>query len=177
MPSGLTILPIKILRITFFRNKFRIMKIRLTTFFAVLFVAFSFWAQQPIDEAGRSRILSEMRAYKHRLLAKELDLSKEQQNLFFPVYDEMDDRLMQINNETRDLEKAVKENADASDTEIEAAAAAVYSQKEREGKVESEYFEKFSEILTPRQLLGLKSAEKKFTQKLVRHHHKLQRQQ
>ena len=55
----------------------------------------------------------------------------------------------------------------------ESAASAVYSQKEREGKVEMEYYDKFKGILTPRQLLGLKSAEKRFTQQLVRYHRRL----
>ncbi len=130
-------------------------------------------AQTPLSENERERALTEMRAYKHQFIAKELNLSKEQQNGFFPVYDEMDDKLMQINLETRELERAVNENKEASDTEIEAAATAIFNQKEREGKIENEYFDKFKEVLTPRQLLLLKSAEKKFTQRLVRHHRRL----
>lgn len=128
--------------------------------------------QQPLNEADRSRVFSEMKTYKHRFLAKELKLDQEQQDKFFPVYDQMDEQLMQIASETRDLERAVNDNAEATDTEIEAAAAAVFSQKEKEGRIENEYFDKFKEILTPRQLLRLKSAEKKFTQKLVRQHHR-----
>ena len=85
----------------------------------------------------------------------------------------MDSKIMQINYETRELERSINEDKNASDTEIEAAAAAVFNQKEREGKIENEYFEKFKEVLTPRQLLRLKSAEKKFTQRLVRHHKRL----
>lgn len=130
-------------------------------------------AQQPKEDSGRDRIFTEIRAYKHDVLIKTLDLTKEQQREFFPVYDELDDKLIQINTETRDLERRVAADADASDTEIEAAAQAVYSQKEREGKVEKEYYDKFKDILTPRQLLNLKNAEKLFTQQLVRHHRRL----
>lgn len=130
-------------------------------------------AQQPKEDGGRDRIFTEIRAYKHDVLIKTLDLTKEQQREFFPVYDELDDKLIQINTETRDLERRVAADAGASDTEIEAAAQAVYSQKEREGKVEMEYYDKFKEILTPRQLLNLKNAEKLFTQQLVRHHRRL----
>ncbi len=49
----------------------------------------------------------------------------------------------------------------------------VYSQKQREGNLEMEYYEKFKSILTPRQLMGLRGAEKIFTQKLVRHHNRM----
>lgn len=89
----------------------------------------------------------------------------------------MDDQLQQIGAETRDLERNVLENVEASDTEVEAAAAAIYSQKQREGKVEAEYYEQFKEILSPRQLLKLKSAERKFTQQLVRQHRRSMRRQ
>ena len=134
-------------------------------------------AQQPLNEAERDRVFSEIRAYKHKLIAKELDLDTEQEKLFFPVYDKMDDQLQQIGAETRDLERNVLENVEASDTEVEAAAAAIYSQKQREGKVEAEYYEQFKEILSPRQLLKLKSAERKFTQQLVRQHRRSMRRQ
>ena len=130
-------------------------------------------AQAPLNENERERALAEMKAYKHDFIAKELNLDKEQQSEFFPIYDEMDSKIMQINYETRELERSINEDKNASDTEIEAAAAAVFNQKEREGKIENEYFEKFKEVLTPRQLLRLKSAEKKFTQRLVRHHKRL----
>ncbi len=133
--------------------------------------------QQTINDSERERIFTEMRNYKHRFLAKELDLDSDQQREFFPVYDSMDDRLQKISSETRELERTVADNEDATDTEIEAAAAAVYSQKLREGKIEEEYFEQFKAILTPRQLLRLRSAEKRFTQHLVRQHRRLLKQQ
>lgn len=138
----------------------------------ILMAAVSALAQSPerMDSAERERIFNEMRAYKHRFIAQELKLSKDQTAAFFPVYDEMDDRLQQIAAETRDLEKSVSRNAEATDTEIAAAAAAVYSQKQREGKVEAEYFDRYQQILSPRQLLSLKNAEKRFTQKLMRQH-------
>ncbi len=128
---------------------------------------------QQMDESRRDKIFNELRSYKHDVIAKELSLSKEQQKEFFAVYDEMDDKLMQISAETRDLERKVSDDKNASDTEIEAAAAAVYSQKEREAKIEMEYYDRFKEILSPRQLLRLKGAEKTFTQQLVKHHRRL----
>ena len=48
-------------------------------------------------------------------------------------------------------------------------------QKQKESVVEISYYEKFKEILTPRQLLKLKPAERRFTQWLARSHRKLLR--
>ena len=76
---------------------------------------------------------------------------------------------------SRELERRTIDTPDASDTELEAAAQAVFDLKQKEGRIEAEYFEKFKEILTPRQLLKLKSAERKFAQYLMRHHRRLSR--
>ncbi|MBO4942469.1 MAG: hypothetical protein J6C95_03450 [Muribaculaceae bacterium] len=137
-------------------------------------LAFSSYAQ-PVGKGGpdRDKFYQQLRPYLHEFLTKELDLSKEQARMFFPIYDQMDEEVQKIGNETRDLEKEVLKNKEATDTEIEAASQAIFAQKEKEGKIELEYYDKFKEILQPRQLLKLKSAERRFTQKLLRQHRKL----
>lgn len=140
----------------------------------LLSISLSAPAQTP-DDSGREKILDELRNYKHEFLARELGLSREQQRAFFTVYDEMDDRLMTINDETRELERTVFENEKCTDTEAEAAARAIFEQKQKEGNIELEYFDKFKTILTPKQLVKLKSTEKRFTQSLVRHHRRMTR--
>ena len=129
----------------------------------------------PMSDQERQQWLLELRNYKHEYLTRELDLTPQQQAEFFPVYDEMEDTLNRIATETRELEAKVAADADASDTEIEATARALFEQKSREGEVESTYFSKFKESLSPKQLLRLKNAERKFTLQLVRHHGKAKR--
>lgn len=143
-------------------------------FAAVVFAASAICATeaaaQQLNDEDRDRYINEIRTYKHDFLTRDLNLSREQQKEFFTLYDEMDEKLQQLNTETRDLERQVDTDSDASATEIEAAARAVFEQTVKEGNIELEYFEKFSKVLTPRQLLKLKSSEKKFTQLLVRQH-------
>lgn len=124
---------------------------------------------RPSDE-DMQRFRAEIRAYKHEFLTRELKLTQEQQREFFPVYDEMDDAVDAIARQTRDLEMQVRDKADATDVEIEAAARAMYEQKGAEGAEELKYFESFRRILEPRQLLMLKNAERKFTRELMRQH-------
>lgn len=126
--------------------------------------------REKLSLQNRKLWLSEMRNFKSEFLIKELSLTKEQQAEFLPVYEEMDDKLSQISSETRELEEKVITSDEASDTEIEAASRILFEQKSREGQIELEYYTKFKEVLTPRQLLRLKNAERKFTQQLVRHH-------
>lgn len=125
---------------------------------------------KPLTDEDRQRIRSEIRSYKHEFLARELEMSREQQREFFPVYDEMDEAVDRINFETRELERKVSQKADASEVEIEASARAVFSQKSAEGEVEKQYFDRFRQILSGKQLLRLRKAERKFTQRLMRHH-------
>lgn len=130
-------------------------------------------AQSALSENDRSRWLSEIREYKHEFLAKDLELTREQQRDFFPLYDSMEDEVERINSETRALESKVSESKEASDLEIENASRTIFEQKRAEGQVEMTYFDKFKEILSPRQLLRLKNAERRFTQQLVKHHRRV----
>lgn len=134
-------------------------------------------AQAPgIDKmkpAERAKFLAEVNAYKHQFLTKNLDLSEEQQKEFLPMYDSMQEEIEKVINETRDTEKRVSKDKDASDAEIDAATKAIFEQKLKEGNIENEYYQKFRTVLTPRQLLKLKNTERKFMQNLMRHHRRL----
>lgn len=127
------------------------------------------------DEVSRS--LNELRNYKRKVLISELDLTKEQQKKFFEAYDAMDRELMDIGNEVRERERRTIANAEASETECTETARALFDQRRREGEVELSYFERFAEVLTPRQLLKLKAADRKIAMNLARYHgrHKAQR--
>ncbi len=121
----------------------------------------------------RKEWFKELRQYKHDFLAKELDLTKEQEAKFFPMYDEMDNSIWKINHEVRGLERKIaKSDGKVSDLEYEKAAEAMYEMKGKEAAVEKQYFAKFKTVLTPKQLFQLKRAERKFTDKLMKEHSK-----
>ena len=126
-------------------------------------------AQPPVNQHDRARWIQEIRSYKHEFMAKELSLSKDQQRKFFPLYDQMEDEIERLNSETRELEIKA-DTPEATDLELQNAARTIFEQKRAEGQVEMTYFEKFKDILTPRQLLRLKCTERKFMQKLVNTH-------
>lgn len=147
-----------------------------TLFLLSLFCTVESVAQGPANPAERQRWISEIRSYKHEFISKELNLTREQENAFFPIYDEMEEQIEKLNNETRELERRVSEDENASDLELQNAARTIFELKRAEGQIEMTYFDKFSEILTPRQLVQLKPAERKFTQQLINSHHRARRQ-
>lgn len=139
-----------------------------------IFSALTLSAQNnQFSASDRQRWLSEIREYKHEFLIRDLNLSKEQQKEFFPLYDAMEDDIEKLNQETREIEIRMQDNPDASDLDIENNARTIFEQKRAEGQIEMTYFDKFKTVLTPRQLLKLKSAERKFTQQLVNHHRRM----
>ena len=127
-------------------------------------------AQMPVTDADRQRWLAEIRQYKHEFLIKELELTDEQQGPFCQLYDQMEDDIEQLNSQTRALQQQVEANDQATDLEVTNAARTIFELKRAEGQIEMTYFDRFAKILTPRQLLNLKAAERKFTQHLVNHH-------
>lgn len=152
------------------------MKKLASLFTLCLLIAFSIGAQPPtsaMSDEERGKALEELKPYQHKFIVKELQLDKEQEQAFFPVYDKMNQELMTVNSEARELERKAMANEEASDTELEAVAAAIYGQKAREGAIEEQYYTQFKNILTPRQLIGLKAAERRFTQYLLRHHRRI----
>lgn len=123
----------------------------------------------PQREASFSEWAKEMREYKHKFLAKELDLSREQQRKFFVLYDQMEDELDQLNDECRSLEEGIKSKGDeVTDDDYERASEKLFNIRTREGAVDLKYYDKFKEILTKRQLFQLKGAERKFTREMVK---------
>ena len=66
--------------------------------FLISLTSLSVYAQTPgRKDSDRERVLSEIRNYKHDILVKTLDLTKDQQREFFPIYDELEDRLQELN--------------------------------------------------------------------------------
>ncbi len=128
-------------------------------------------AQDTTDKAQRTKWMKEVRNYKYEFFIKEVGLSKEQQEKFFPEYEAMEKEIFAVNKEARDIEKKVSASTTpVSDTEYEAAALAMSKVKQKEGEIENEYFAKFEKILSEKQLFLLKRAENKFTQNILNHH-------
>lgn len=145
-----------------------VMLMKKTILFVVMIAALSCVAQN-----DRSQWMSELRQYKRSYFARELELSRDQEQKFFPLYEAMEDETRQIEEEARAMEKRVAEADDATDLEYEKTAEALFDAKVKQAGVERGYMEKFGPILTKKQLFMLKSVERKFNRDLMKQHQKL----
>ncbi len=130
-------------------------------------------AQLKSAENLRAKWFSELRQVKRNYFIKELDLDREQQNKFFPLYEEMEDKTFRIDDEARQMEQRIADAKDATDTEYEKTAEALYDADVQTAQIRREYMDKFKTILTRRQLFELKGVEKKFSREMMRQHHRL----
>ena len=116
---------------------------------------------------SRTKFATDMYQAKHEMIIEELGLTPSQQKQFMPLYEQMEREIYQVNRNARALASEVEKKANPSDRDYEIAASALSNTRMREGEIEAKYFEKFSKVLTKKQLFLLKQAEVKFTREMI----------
>lgn len=116
---------------------------------------------------GRTKFATDMYQAKHEMIIQEVGLTQTQQKQFMPLYEQMEREIYQVNRNARALAAEVEKKKNPSDRDYEAAASALSNTRVQEGEIEAKYFEKFSKILSKRQLFLLKMAEAKFTRQML----------
>ncbi len=119
------------------------------------------------SQNGRTKFASDMYQAKHEMIIQELGLTQTQQKQFMPLYEQMEREVYEVNRNARALAKEVENKKNPTDRDYEAAASALSNTRMREGEIEAKYFEKFSKILSKKQLFQLKQAEAKFTRQML----------
>lgn len=115
--------------------------------------------------------LDNVKDYKYEMLEREVQMTPEQVERFFPLYQEMEKKVFEANLEARRLEMQLSENFDtATDSDFRKAAQALSNVKVLEAEIEKEYFAQFDDILSDKQLFLLKRAETHFATDMLRHY-------
>lgn len=111
-----------------------------------------------------NNFISEVRNYKRSFIIKETQMTETQQKEFFPLYNEMEEKIYNTNREARKIEQEISSSQEDTDESTYSAAAEALSKvKEKEAEIENFYFEKFAKILTNKQMFLLKRAENRFS--------------
>ena len=119
-------------------------------------------------QGNRTKFATDMYQAKHEMIIEELGLTQTQQKQFMPLYEQMEREIYQVNRNARALAAEVEKKKNPSDRDYEVAASALSNTRMREGEIEAKYFEKFSKILSKKQLFLLKQAEGKFTREMLK---------
>ena len=121
---------------------------------------------------NRTKFATDMYQAKHEMIIQEVGLTMTQQKQFMPLYEQMEREIYEVNRNARALANEVEKKKNPSDRDYEAAASALSNTRMREGEIEAKYFEKFSKILSKKQLFQLKQTEAKFTREMLRNRKK-----
>ena len=134
---------------------------------ALTLLCSSLYATAKDKTHNRSQWTQEMLDYKHDFIAEQTEMTQAQREKFMPLYEAMEKEIFAVNRTAREQARKVSGSPKVSDQEYANAALAMSQVKVKEGEIEGRYFEKFSKILSKKQLFQLKQAEIKFTRQMI----------
>uniref|UniRef100_UPI00321635DE hypothetical protein n=1 Tax=uncultured Draconibacterium sp. TaxID=1573823 RepID=UPI00321635DE len=118
---------------------------------------------QPQGNKSPQNRWEKYRAEKVAFLTTNLDLSPEEAQKFWPVYNQMDKEKSEAQKKRHELEQKVREAGETlSDEEIIKLTRQFASNMEKEGALSSKYNEEFLKILPPQKVLELYKVEGEF---------------
>lgn len=132
---------------------------------AVLLLAAPAYADKKKKACGENW-RKEMRDFKLRFLAQEMELKPDQQKQFVTLYTQMSDEKEAVMRQTRTIVERVNKLENPTDADYTAASEALIRAHEQDLAIEKKYEEKFKTFLSPKQIFSLKEAERKFRDKL-----------
>lgn len=107
-------------------------------------------------------------AMKISFITQKLDLTTKEAQLFWPIYNEYQDKLQAIRKSKRKEAKAIRNDIDdLPDAEVEAMIDAEIQSKQQEASLAKEYHAKFKQILSVKKVAKLYRAEEDFKRELL----------
>lgn len=126
----------------------------------------------PAKQAQKHPSREEIHAQKIAFFTQELDLTPQEAEKFWPVYNESWRERSKARHETmanlNKLNKALEEDPAVSDSQVQALSDAYIKSFKREGEVYISYFNDFKKILPLKKAVKVFSAEEKFRVILIR---------
>lgn len=140
----------------------------------VSFLAILIFSSSLVSAQGHRRQLSpEMRAkfeaQKISYITQQLEISPEEAQVFWPLYNEMKKKEDTFHKEFRQLFTKLKHESDnISEKEMELLSDRIADLKVEKAKLERDYHYKFKKVLSTKQILDLYMADKEYKGMLLR---------
>lgn len=134
----------------------------ITGIFLLLLVPASASAQQPEK-------MEKIKTWKVAFFTEKLDLTTEEAQKFWPVYNEYENKLEELRKKRRQERKIAKENIDEmNDKEVEALVDSEMAHRQKELDLQKEYHGKFKSVLPARKVARLYAAEEQFKLEVIK---------
>jgi Spy/CpxP family protein refolding chaperone len=140
---------------------------RFTALLLLLCSSLPLLAQPGGDEGGNRA--EKIKSWKIAYFTEQLNLTPEEAQKFWPVYNEYDGKLEDLRKKRRQKIRLAKDNLDEmDDKEIEALVDSEMTFRQQELDLQKEYHSKFKAVLPARKVAKLYAAEEQFKVILVK---------
>ncbi len=129
-------------------------------------------AAQKHDKKKGDNMMKELREFKVKYIAQEIDLKGDQKERFIKLYNEMCDQRVEVMRDAWKMEKELKQNKNATEADYQAVTDAMTEAKAKDASIEKSYDDKFAQFLSQKQIFKMKEAENKFRKKMSEMRHK-----
>lgn len=120
-----------------------------------------------VENRDIDKMRQEMRDFKLKYLAKEIDLKDDQKQEFIDLYDEFETKRAEIYKPVRKLERQIRKDGDnATEEDYKKLTNELNKANQENSKLETKFNEKFSKFLSQKQIYRLRDAENNFRVKL-----------
>ncbi|MCB0402297.1 MAG: sensor of ECF-type sigma factor [Flavobacteriales bacterium] len=120
---------------------------------------------QPGDKGKPGK--EKVKAMKVGYITEKLDLTPEEAQQFWPIYNEFDDKMEAVHRELRKTHKQDESIDDLSDAEVEKMINTITDLRKKEFAIEQEYHEKFKKVLPIKKIAKLYKANHDFKRDLL----------
>lgn len=117
-------------------------------------------------------MMKELREFKVKFIAQEIDLKDDQKARFIELYNEECDKRVEAMREAWKMERELKNNKNATEADYQAVTDAMNKAKAKDAEIEKFYDEKFAQFLSQKQIFKMKEAENEFRKKMAEMRHK-----
>lgn len=123
-------------------------------------------AQEPEPQIPEEK-LQEIKAQKVAYLTQKMDLTPEESQKFWPVYNQYDKELEALRKERREAHKAVKKDVELTEAEASAAIDKELASQQKELDVRKKYTTEFKKNVGAVKTMKLFRAERDFNRELL----------
>lgn len=133
----------------------------------ITFCTISVINAQSCDEKCKKKDM--IKAQKVAFITEKLQLTVEEAQQFWPVYNEKNKKSDEIDNQIRTIIKNYQKNKETlSNTELETMSDKLMELEASESKLDAEYYQKYKKVLPIRKILELNQAEREFKHELLK---------
>lgn len=146
------------------------MKAKLITLTLSMLMIATAFAQGPggKGKGDRKEKREELEAQKVAFITTKLELTTEESEKFWPVYNERESELKTVRKDIREKVKEGKDLDSLSDADVKKMMEDVIKLKKQELDIEEKYNKKFQEVLPVKKVAKLHWAERKFNEEVLR---------